>query len=250
MSYAFGLFRILLMIPWLHPTHLCFPDTATALDEPDGLLAAGGDLSPRRLIEAYRRGIFPWFSADDPILWWSPNPRCVLFPDQIHISRSMRKHINKSHFNVTFDAAFEEVIRACASTREASTGTWISKEMQQAYIELHQQGHAHSVEVWEDEKLIGGLYGLGIGKLFFGESMFSLRKNASKVAFIALCQQLERWKYSLIDCQVHNNHLESLGATNIPRDEFIDYIRHNIDSKTSHDWHFDRDSLVLGSESG
>lgn len=238
------------MIPWLHPTHVYFPDTSTALDEPDGLLAAGGDLSSRRLLEAYRRGIFPWFSADDPILWWSPNPRCVLFPDQIHISRSMRKHINKSSFSVTFDTAFEEVIRACASTRETSTGTWISEEMQQAYIELHQQGHAHSVEVREGQTLIGGLYGLGIGKLFFGESMFSLQKNASKVAFIALCKQLERWEYSLIDCQVHNNHLESLGATNIPRDEFIDYIRHNIDSKTSHDWHFDRDSLVLGSESG
>ncbi|SFG58420.1 leucyl/phenylalanyl-tRNA--protein transferase [Neptunomonas qingdaonensis] len=238
------------MIPWLHPTHLTFPDTATALDEPDGLLAAGGDLTPKRLLAAYRHGIFPWFSDDDPILWWSPNPRCVLLPDQIHISRSMRKHLKKHDYSVTFDTAFSEVIRACASTREATTGTWISADMQKAYSELHQQGHAHSVEVWQNQQLIGGLYGLGIGKLFFGESMFSLQKNASKIAFIALCQQLEKWGYPLIDCQVHNSHLESLGATNIPRNEFIDYIRHYIDSKTSHDWRFDSDKVILNSESG
>ncbi|WP_372737871.1 leucyl/phenylalanyl-tRNA--protein transferase [Neptunomonas sp.] len=238
------------MIPWLHPTLLAFPDTATALDEPDGLLAAGGDLSTQRLLEAYRHGIFPWFSDDDPILWWSPNPRCVLLPDQVHISRSMRKHINKGDYRVTFDTAFNEVIRACASTREATTGTWISVDMQKAYCELHQQGHAHSVEVWENQQLIGGLYGLGIGKLFFGESMFSRQKNASKIAFIALCQQLEKWGYPLIDCQVHNSHLESLGARNIPRNEFIDYIRHYIDSKTSHDWRFDSEKVILNSESG
>ena len=238
------------MIPWLHPIHLIFPDTATALDEPDGLLAAGGDLSPNRLLAAYRQGIFPWFSADDPILWWSPNPRCVLFPDQIHISRSMRKHIKKSHYKVTFDRAFSEVIQACASTRETSTGTWISEEMQVAYNELHQKGYAHSVEVWENQQLIGGLYGLGIVKLYFGESMYSLQKNASKIAFIALCQQLKRWGYPLVDCQVHNSHLESLGATNIPRNDFIDYIRHYIDSTTSHDWHFDKDNVILDSGSG
>lgn len=235
------------MIPWLHPTNHTFPHPETALKEPDGLLAVGGDLSPERLLAAYRQGIFPWFSDDDPILWWSPNPRCVIFPEQIHISRSMRKHIRKGSYRVTFDEAFTEVIHACASTREASTGTWISAEMQQAYIALHQQGIAHSVEVWEKDQLIGGLYGLGIGKLFFGESMFSLRINASKIAFIALANQLKIWGYPLIDCQVHNDHLESLGATNISRDEFIHYIRQYINSETSHDWSFDRHNDILGS---
>ena len=237
------------MIPWLHPTKLIFPETSSALDEPDGLLAAGGDLSPKRLIAAYKHGIFPWFSQDDPILWWSPNPRCVLLPEQIHISRSMRKHLKKGRYRVSFDEAFTEVIQACASTREESTGTWISPEMQEAYIELHQQGVAHSVEVWENEQLIGGLYGLGIGKLFFGESMFSFQVNASKIAFIALSQQLQIWGYPLIDCQVHNDHLESLGATNIPRDEFIHYIRQYIDTETHHPWSFDGHSATLGIES-
>ena len=237
------------MIPWLHPTTLHFPDTNTALDEPDGLLAAGGDLSPERLVAAYKHGTFPWFSQDDPILWWSPNPRCVLFPEQIHISRSMRKQLKKGHYRVTFDEAFTQVIQACASTREETTGTWISPEMQTAYTQLHQQGIAHSVEVWENEQLIGGLYGLGIGKLFFGESMFSFQASASKIAFIALCQQLKTWGYPLIDCQVHNEHLESLGATNIPRDEFIHYIRQYIDTETDHFWRFDQPNVTLGIKS-
>lgn len=237
------------MIPWLHPTKLIFPDTSSALDEPDGLLAAGGDLSPKRLVAAYKHGIFPWFSQDDPILWWSPNPRCVLFPEQIHISRSMRKHLKKGRYRVSFDEAFADVIQACASTRQESTGTWISPEIQEAYIELYQQGVAHSVEVWDNEQLIGGLYGLGIGKLFFGESMFSFQVNASKVAFIALCKQLKIWGYPLIDCQVHNDHLESLGATNIPRDEFIHYIRQYIDTETHHPWSFSEHSATLGIES-
>jgi leucyl/phenylalanyl-tRNA--protein transferase len=237
------------MIPWLHPTTLRFPDTSTALDEPDGLLAAGGDLSPERLVAAYKQGVFPWFSQEDPILWWSPNPRCVLFPEKVHISRSMRKHLKKGCYRVTFDEAFIQVIQACASTREETTGTWISPEMQEAYIELHQQGIAHSVEVWENEQLIGGLYGLGIGKLFFGESMFSFRASASKIAFIALCQQLKAWGYPLIDCQVHNDHLESLGATTIPRDEFIHYIRQYVETETDHFWRFDQQNVTLGIES-
>jgi leucyl/phenylalanyl-tRNA--protein transferase len=233
------------MIPWLHPTTLIFPAPATALNEPDGLLAVGGDLSPARLVAAYKQGIFPWFSPDDPILWWSPDPRCVLIPENIHISRSMRKQINKGDYHITFDTAFTDVIHACASVREAS-GTWISADMQAAYIQLHQQGIAHSVEIWSENQLIGGLYGLGIGKLFFGESMFSLQTNASKIAFIALAQQLEKWGYPLIDCQVHNNHLQSLGASNIPREEFLRYINQYIDAVTDHDWRFDTHTKKLG----
>lgn len=238
------------MIPWLHPNKLDFPSPETALDEPDGLLAAGGDLSPERLREAYRQGIFPWFSDEDPILWWSPNPRCIVIPAQVHISRSMRKHIKKGNYTVTFDKAFDKVISLCANSRKMSTGTWISAEMQAAYMSLHRQGTAHSVEVWENNQLIGGLYGLAIGKLFFGESMFSLKVNASKIAFIALCQQLNKWGYPLIDCQVHNSHLKSLGATNIPRNEFIHYIRDYIDSETSHEWSFDNSNGIVDSDNG
>ena len=226
------------MIPWLSPTHLDFPHVDQALEEPNGLLAAGGDLSAPRLVNAYRHGIFPWFSEDEPILWWSPNPRCVLIPSNIYISTSMRKHMRKHAWEVTFDQAFDHVIQYCSELREES-GTWITDEIIDAYKSLHQQGVAHSVEVWsEDGELIGGLYGLAMGKLFFGESMFSLSPNASKVAFISLAKQLRSWGYPLIDCQVHNPHLESLGAVSISRDQFLHYINNYIEVKPEHEWRF------------
>lgn len=233
------------MIPWLHPSDNEFPHPSSALDEPNGLLAAGGDLSSDRLICAYRRGIFPWFSEDDPILWWSPNPRCVLFPEDIHISRSMRKWMSRSSLTFTFDQAFHRVISSCASLRQQTTGTWISREIESAYVELHKQGIAHSVEVWDEGKLVGGLYGLAMGKLFFGESMFSTQENTSKLAFMALAKQLSRWGYPLIDCQVHNPHLASLGASDIPRSEFLDYIDRYADQKNQHAWVFEFDLASL-----
>lgn len=230
---------VFVMIPWLSPNNNGFPSPHEALDEPDGLLAAGGDLSIERLISAYRHGIFPWFSDEDPILWWSPNPRCVLKPRDIHISRSMRKAIRKQHYCITFDKAFGEVIELCSSSRDRVGNTWITDEMKHAYTALHQQGIAHSLEVWREGTLVGGLYGLAIGKLFFGESMFSLEANTSKVAYIALAKQLEHWQYALIDCQVQNDHLNSLGASEISRAEFLEYIKLNVDEDPGHEWQFE-----------
>jgi leucyl/phenylalanyl-tRNA--protein transferase len=197
-----------------------FPRLERALIEPDGLLAMGGCLSPTRLLNAYRQGIFPWYNQDDPILWWSPNPRLVLFPDKLIVSRSLHKTCRKNVFQVTFDKAFSEVIRACAEPRADGLGTWISPEMQSAYNTLHRLGYAHSVEAWQDDKLVGGLYGVSIGQVFFGESMFHRATDASKVAFVTLVQQLKQWHYALIDCQVHSAHLASLGAESIARAEF------------------------------
>lgn len=233
------------MIPWLSPFNTDFPDTEQALKSPNGLLAAGGDLSPARLIQAYRHGIFPWYSEDEPILWWSPNPRCVLPPETLHISRSMRKHLRKAGWQLSFDEAFGDVIALCAQTRQHS-GTWISPDIEAAYSQLHQQGIAHSVEVWDsDDRLIGGLYGLNFGQLFFGESMFSLATNASKAAFIGLALQLQRWSFPLIDCQVYNPHLATLGAHEIPRAEFREYIKLYIDVSTPQTWAFDDDLAQL-----
>lgn len=207
-------------IPWLDPERFNFPPVEQALNEPCGLLAAGGDLSLQRLIHAYKRGIFPWYEEDQPILWWCPNPRSVIFPEQLLISRSLRKVLRKKHFNVTFDRDFEGVIRACAAPRQGSDGTWITEEMIQAYCQLHEAGFAHSVEAWHEGKLAGGLYGLALGKVFFGESMFCHQSNASKVAFVHLINQLKEQNFTLIDCQVSNPHLESLGAVEIPLSEF------------------------------
>ncbi len=229
------------MIPWLDPHRYDFPPITQALDEPNGLLAAGGDLSGNRLIEAYRHGIFPWFSPGEPILWWSPDPRCTLKPGQIHISRSLRKAIRHSDFEISFDQSFSEVIAACAAPRSYTDGTWISTSMQQAYTQLHQQGVAHSVELWQNGKLSGGLYGIAMGRLFFGESMFSRATNASKIAFAFFARQLEKWGYVLIDCQVENNHLTSLGASCIPRTEFKQYLDQHLETELNHHWHFDID---------
>ncbi len=197
-----------------------FPPVNKALRNPDGLLAVGGCLSRNRLLNAYRHGIFPWYNPGEPILWWSPDPRLVLFPDQLIVSRSLHKTLRKNIFSVTFDQAFNEVIAACAEPRKDTAGTWITTEINAAYIHLHQTGFAHSVEAWLDNELVGGLYGIALGQVFFGESMFHTRTDASKVAFATLVKQLGSWGYRLIDCQVHSRHLESLGAQEISRDYF------------------------------
>lgn len=207
-------------LPWLDSPESRFPDIDEALDEPNGLLAVGGDLSAERLLVAYRSGIFPWFEQGQPILWWSPDPRMVLFPDELCISRSLQKTLNKSPYSVTMDTAFAEVIACCAQPRGDSRGTWITPAMQQAYTELFRRGFAHSVEVWRGDELVGGLYGIALGRVFFGESMFSFESNTSKIALVNLVKQLQQWNYELIDCQVSSDHLESLGASEISRDEF------------------------------
>ncbi|HEU4344869.1 MAG TPA: leucyl/phenylalanyl-tRNA--protein transferase [Candidatus Binatia bacterium] len=199
---------------------LVFPPPEYA--DPSGLLAVGGDLSSERLLEAYRLGIFPWFSEDQPILWWSPDPRFVLELDEFRISRSLRKTIKKDTFQVTFDRAFEEVIRACASVaRKGQKGTWITEEMQQAYIHLHGLGYAHSVETWFEDELVGGLYGLSLGRAFFGESMFHFMTDASKVALAALVEHLKDWEFQFIDAQMTTEHLMSFGAKEMPRRVFL-----------------------------
>lgn len=202
-----------------------FPDTAQALAEPDGLLAAGGDLAPERLLIAYRSGIFPWFSSGQPILWWAPDPRSILYPEGMKISRSLRKTLKRQQFTVTIDQAFEAVIQQCAAPRGEQTGTWITDPMIEAYATLHRHGHAHSIECWAMDELVGGLYGVAIGRVFFGESMFSRMTDASKVALVTLTRQLSQWGYHLIDCQVHNPHLASLGAETIRRDAFNAMLR-------------------------
>jgi len=201
-----------------------FPDTSLALEEPDGLLAIGGNLNSDTLFSAYRQGIFPWYNDGQPILWWSPNPRAVIYPDQLKLSRSLKKRLRQQAFEVTLDHAFNDVIQACATPRDDGLGTWITTEMQAAYIEMHRLGHAHSVEAWREGKLVGGLYGIAIGQVFFGESMFSRESDASKVAFALLVAQLQKWQFSLIDCQISSTHMTSLGAKKIPRATFIDHI--------------------------
>ncbi|MGJ0490598.1 leucyl/phenylalanyl-tRNA--protein transferase [Methylobacter sp.] len=206
-----------------------FPPLSKALREPDGLLAVGGCLSKTRLLKAYRNGIFPWYNPEDPILWWSPDPRLVLFPDKLIVSRSLRKTLRKNNFSITFDQAFDKVINACASLRKNSSGTWITDEITEAYNELHRLGFAHSVEAWCDGILVGGLYGVALGRVFFGESMFHTMTNASKVAFVSLVEQLKSWDYQLIDCQVHTSHLESLGAQEIDRTYFVELLNQYCD---------------------
>ncbi len=199
---------------------LLFPPPAQA--DPEGLLGVGGDLSPERLLLAYRSGIFPWFSEGDPILWWSPDPRFVLFPAKLKVSKSMRQTLRSPHWRVTIDTAFAEVVRACRKApRPDQDGTWITPSMVDAYVALHAAGHAHSVEVWRDDALVGGLYGVAIGGCFCGESMFARVSNASKVGFTYLVRALEERGYSMVDCQMHTPHLESLGAEEIDREDFL-----------------------------
>lgn len=205
------------------PGDTTFPAPSLALTEPNGLLAVGGDLSAQRLLSGYRVGIFPWYSSGEPILWWSPAPRAVLRPEALHISRSLQKRIRQGHYTTTIDHSFSEVIECCSQPRlgrAGGGGTWIVPAMRQAYVKLHRLGFAHSAECWMDGKLVGGLYGVALGQIFFGESMFSLHADASKVAFVHLVQQLQRKGFMLIDCQITSAHLTSLGATEISRPQF------------------------------
>ena len=208
------------MIPFLGPADP-FPPVDQALDQPDGLLAAGGSLTTRRLVDAYRRGIFPWFNEGDPILWWSPDPRTVLRPSRLHVSHSLGKKLRKGSFLVTIDRAFARVLDGCAAPRTGDRGTWLSMPMRRAYTALHLAGLAHSIEVWMDGELAGGIYGVGIGRMFFGESMFTRRTDASKIAIARLAAQLERWEFPLIDCQLETDHLLSLGAERMSRRAFV-----------------------------
>ena len=207
------------MIPWLDKD-TPFPPLQAALRHPNGLLAAGGDLSPTRLLAAYRQGIFPWYSGSEPILWWSPNPRMVMRPEEIKVSRSLAKVLRNRTYEIRFDCAFDEVVAGCAAPRADEQGTWITPEMRAAYNRMHRLGHAHSVETWVGGKLAGGLYGMAIGAVFFGESMFSRERDASKIALVALSRHLAANGFRLIDCQMHTDHLESLGARAIPRRQF------------------------------
>lgn len=215
------------MSVYLLNDELVFPSPLEA--EEDGLLCIGGDLNPDRLLLAYEKGIFPWYSEGDPIMWFSPDPRCVLYPHQVHISHSMKQVIHKRELKVTFDHNFNGVISGCAQThRPGQAGTWIVPEMKEAYITLHHLGMAHSIEVWQDDQLVGGLYGVSIGRVFFGESMFSLVSNASKLAFITMAIELHSRNFKLIDCQLPTNHLHSLGATDIPRIQYLRELKQGL----------------------
>lgn len=198
-----------------------FPDARLALTEPDGLLAVGGNLKPETILQAYSQGIFPWYSDDYPILWWSPNPRCVLYPDKLKISRSLKKTLNKKIYEVKMDTAFREVVQACAAPRKTQAGTWINSNMLNAYCRLHELGYAHSIECWRDGELVGGLYGIKIGSMFFGESMFSRQPDASKLALEYLCNTI---RPKLIDSQVYTEHMTSMGAELIDREKFIELV--------------------------
>ena len=235
------------IIPPLDPAHLRFPDPRAASDE--GLLAYGGDLTPERLLAAYRQGIFPWFNTHDPILWWSPNPRLVLYPDDLKLSRSFRRVLRNASYTVRFDHDFEGVIRACGQIpRPGQDGTWLHPVMQEAYLRLHRQGYAHSVETYMDGRLVGGLYGIALGRAFFGESMFARRPNASKIALTALRGVLAAKSYDFIDCQVETDHLVRMGAVTIPREDFLDALDRSLaapdapGSWADYTWEYDDES--------
>ncbi|MDY6941748.1 MAG: leucyl/phenylalanyl-tRNA--protein transferase [Pseudomonadota bacterium] len=231
-------------IPWIPPSAppSDFPPVEAALQSPNGLLAAGGDLSVGRLLYAYQKGIFPWYNPGEPILWWSPDPRAILYPHAIHVSRSLRRELKRSGATLRADSAFEHTVHACAAPREAQSGTWITEEMQAAYGRLHRRGFAHSVEVWLDQELIGGIYGVALNKIFFGESMFSRRPNASKIALVALCAQLMRWGYHFIDAQVSSPHLLRMGAVEIPRWRFLQQLEQANDGRPNPTrWQLDDD---------
>jgi leucyl/phenylalanyl-tRNA--protein transferase len=233
------------LIPWL-TGNAPFPPVERALRSPNGLLAAGGDLSAPRLLEAYRHGIFPWFNPGEPALWWSPDPRMVLIPGEFKISRSFAKVLRNAVYEVCCDTSFEQVMRNCAAPRGEQGGTWINEDMIAAYCALHEMGYAHSVETWIDGNLAGGLYGVSIGRMFYGDSMFSHASNASKIALAHLAGQLERWQADhptkgMIDCQMNTSHLASLGAREIPRSEFIARLQELINCEPVKRWQFDAD---------
>ncbi len=215
------------MIPWLRGD-APFPPVSKALKSPNGLLCAGGDLSPGRIVDAYSHGIFPWYSDGDPILWWSPDPRMVLFPDELKVSRSLKKTLARELYETRFDTAFRDVIEACAAPRDGQAGTWIVPEMVEAYVRLHELGFAHSVESWHQGRLVGGLYGMALGNAFFGESMFARAPDASKVALVRLVERLREGGCRVIDCQQATAHLASLGAREIPRKAFAQLVQESI----------------------
>ncbi len=226
------------MLYWIAENRISkeFPDVNLALAEPDGLLAIGGDLNPNRLLEAYRKGIFPWYSETQPIMWWSPDPRCVLLPDELIISRSLKKSLRKHDYKVTFNQRFHEVVKSCAEPRLDSSGTWITQAIMKNYQSLHASGYAHSVECWQNGDLVGGLYGVAIGQIFFGESMFSRKTDASKICLAHLVHLLKTQGCTLIDCQVYSEHLASLGARTIPRDEFSNILNQFCDPINTQIW--------------
>ncbi len=213
-------------IAWIDPDMPAdsFPPVHRALRSPSGLLAAGGDLSPPRLLAAYRRGIFPWYSEGEPILWWSPDPRAVIFPDQVYIARRLARRMRQQPFTLRMDHDFAGVLSACAAPRGEQAGTWLVPEMRRAYLQMHELGYAHSVEAWEGDTLVGGVYGLALGGVFFGESMFSHRTDASKIALVHLCRRLHECGFILLDCQVASPHLERMGASNIAREQFLQHL--------------------------
>jgi leucyl/phenylalanyl-tRNA--protein transferase len=213
-----------------------FPPVSSALKEPDGLLAIGGDLAPERLLHAYSLGIFPWYNEGQPTLWWSPDPRWVLDPGLIKISRSLNKTLNRKIFRVTFDTHFSKVMAQCAAPRKNCHSTWITPDIMQGFNLLHRLGYAHSVECWSDGMLAGGLYGIAVGRVFFGESMFSNRNDASKVALVTLARQLRTWDFRIIDCQVYSRHMEILGAMAMPRQKFSALLRQYCHPHIQHDW--------------
>lgn len=227
---------------WLDPRdpQQPFPPAHLAMRDPNGLLAIGGDLSVARLIRAYSSGIFPWYNPDEPILWWSPDPRAVMLPDAIKVSRSLDKSIRRADYAVTLDQAFPDVLEHCSGPRSRSRGTWLGEEMREAYAQLHARGFAHSVEVWREGQLIGGLYGVALGRVYFGESMFSHANDASKIGLYWLSRQLSSWKFDLIDCQVGSDHLKSLGATEVSRERFLNLLRIAVaQPPRTGRWHFD-----------
>ncbi|MFU8821677.1 MAG: leucyl/phenylalanyl-tRNA--protein transferase [Gammaproteobacteria bacterium] len=216
---------------WLGPpgSEIRFPDPRSALSWPNGLLATGGDLSPERLLAAYRLGIFPWYEAGQPILWWCPDPRAVIFPRELHVARRLRRFLARQPFEASFDREFVTVMRGCARDDDPDTGTWITPEMMSAYVRLHALGHAHSVEIWAEDALVGGLYGVALGRAFFAESMFSRRPNASKAAMIFLAESLRARDFLVMDCQLPSRHLATMGAREIPRRDFLELLSRSID---------------------
>ncbi len=230
-AFICGYNKTMSQIPWLEDTNFKFPKVSTALTEPDGLLAASESLTPELVVEAYKKGIFPWYSEGQPVLWWSPNPRCVLYPEKFHVSRSFRRTLNSNPFEIKTNTAFKEVMMACAAPRADgsktdNTGTWITQAMLDVYGQLHETGIAHSIECWHNNKLVGGMYGLVLGDIFFGESMFSKEQDASKTAMYYVCTTIKPY---LIDTQVYSDHLATLGAEEIDRSDFTSLIKSHLD---------------------
>jgi leucyl/phenylalanyl-tRNA---protein transferase len=241
-------------MPWLDDEDP-FPSLERALRRPNGLLAAGGGLSVDRLVQAYRHGCFPWFSEGEPILWWSPDPRMILLPEELHVARSLRRRVRRGNYEIRSDTSFRDVVEGCAAPRNGAGGTWLTPDMIEAYVRLHEAGHAHSIETWIDGALVGGLYGVAIGRAFFGESMFTRVPDASKLALVHSVAQFRRWGFGLIDCQMQTAHLASFGARDIPRADFKTRVAALVDQpRPAATWTLDadlsRDVLTISPVSG